>query len=241
MPRPLQTTCQGCGDPEVPVGEKGAIPKFCFACAGHPRNRAHKGWNGDQLNQLRRERRRQRLADGEIVDLDIVAGDEPTPERHREMAEAIDEAVEEEEEHDHAAVVADDQVAAQSYWGGGNLQPPDGPVTLNTPVYDPGADPLIGGDDGLGPVEEAAATPDLVAVFEPLDEDADYPDTAAAVCVAPGCELPDPGHGHDLFCRNHWRLIRLETRQRVLGAPPGPARNSAIHRALFEIRRAAGG
>jgi hypothetical protein len=229
MTRPIKTTCEGCGDPDVPVQPAGAIPRFCVACAGYPRNRKHQGMKHAEMTEIRARRRWAR-----------EHPDEPYPE---DVPDAAPEPVAGpgHAEDPHAEQVVEDQQAAQAYWGSGGLQPPEGPITLNTPVdYDPRHDPVLGDvDDPLaGPVVPGPEVGELVL---PDAEDLDLPAHSATVCVAPGCELPRPGHGHDLFCRGHWRLISLDTRQRVLGAPAGPARDRAVLRGLHEIRKALGG
>jgi hypothetical protein len=244
--RPDFITCQGCGDPDVPCNPVGPFKRFCDKCNKNT-NKALWNLHGADLQDARDRNRWAREHPNEPYPGEAKDAELPRSLRAKSAGPTEDPV------DPHADEVAAAQDEARAYWAAqgapvGDLEAPTGPITLNTPVsYDPSHDDLLHGFEN-----EAVASADLVEHFEPaadpvvfVDQDdpdlVDHPDHSAPVCIAPGCALPDPGHGHDLFCHGHWRLVSLETRQRILGSPTGSARNGAVHRGLFEIRRALGG
>lgn len=238
--RPSFVECQGCGDPQVAVTKPvGKLPMYCAKCNRYQNPKLH-NLHGADLQDARDRNRWAREHPDEPYPGE--AEDAQLPRSVREKRSPTTPAPE--PTPDHADEVATAQDEARAYWAAqgapvGDLEAPSGPITLNTPVsYDPSHDPVLG--DVSEPLPPEVADP-VVFVDEDDPDLVDHPDHSAPVCIGPGCALPDPGHGHDLFCHGHWRLISLETRQRVLGAPQGSARNAAIHRGLFEIRRALSG
>lgn len=107
-------------------------------------------------------------------------------------------------------------------------------------------------DLGVHPDQERKPRPEPVisetvrAKFRELgatDDDIDEAEQKIArdragekTCIARSCQIPDPTHV-DRFCTNHWRLIDLDTRGVLLGAPrdSGPF-NKALSKALRQLR-----
>lgn len=234
-PRPAFGECARCGG-TFPMNRKGMPRRYCDLCSsGGRRNPDNKHKSAAQLDAEGAIRRFEREHPGQPVPDELLEALNDVPPIRALDGDPLPP-------RDHAAAVAADQQAAMVAWGQGHLQPPDGPIVLNTPVgdYDPERDRLLepparlAVDESLEPAEAPPPEP------EP-DEDIEVPEVAA-VCLAPHCEIPRPRYGHDQFCRNDWQVIPLDLRHRLLDAPAGTGeRHRATIACIRAVRRAVSG
>lgn len=255
--KPTTFTCEQCGQEKPRKSMKGPVPKRCEECKATNKEAATR----DRVNKLREEEGRELLPAPELTQAEVDAkldAEAAAVEADEEQAAAENEAAVEPIDIGYVPPAEEtwlDGDEAQELLRQKREAEIGSGVTYNPEVHG-SVQEFIANVNDLVDRRLVAPTPELEAAMgevttesvgvmlenlaerEGIGAHAPDPDiiSPAALCVAPGCEMPNPPHV-GLFCDHDWQRVGLDDRNLLLSAPPNSEPFVTVaHRVVVKLR-----